>query len=198
MGDGTRRYDLRGSGRDARRARRVFALGWLLCQLERAGVVRGVSLCVLARMIRDVDGGDPYCRDCGHWHPSRSAMNHRGADDSLETGDIGYLVALEQAGALTRHQWRTAAQIARHCEPWEIGDSGYPCNEYHLVGRDAAGRIADAARVAPGSVPPALVVQYAILRDLAHDACDDSRPYVRCAYGTVAAMRAQQHGLEPP
>jgi hypothetical protein len=176
----------------------VFAIVWLLCQLERAGVVRGVSLCVFARMIRDVDDGDPYCRACGHWHPSRSAFNHRGADDSLATGDLGYFVALEQAGALTRHQWRTAAQIARYCEPWEIGDSGYPCNEYHLAGRDRAGRVADAARLAPGSVAPALVVLYAMLRDLAHDACDDSRPFVRCAYGTVAALRAQQHAQAPP
>lgn len=193
LGDGTHRYTLAGTSREARRARRVFALCWLLCQLERAGVVRGVSLCTLLRMVRDVDNGDPYCRACGWHHPSRSAWNHRGLDDSLETGDIGYGVALLQAGAIRRHQWRTPGQIAKHCEAWEIGDSGYPCNEYEIVGRDRAGRVADG-----GHLPPALVVQYAVLRDIADAALDDTRPFVRAPYGTVAALRATQHAQAPP
>ena len=192
LGDGTHRFDPRGSGDGARRARRVIALGWGMYRLARAGVLRGVSVCVLMRMIRDVDDGDPYCRDCGHHHPSRSAWNHRGGDGTLETGDVGYGVALELAGAITRHQWRTPAQIAAHCEAWEIGDSGYPCNEYWIVGRDRAGRAAD------GPLPPALIVEYAYLRDLVDDALDDERPFVRAPYGTVAALRAQLHAQAPP
>ena len=193
LGDGTHRYDPRGTGAAARRARRVIALGWGLHRLERAGVVRGVGVCVLMRMIRDVEDGDPYCRDCGHHHPSRSAWNHCDADGSLETGVIGYGVALELAGAITRHQWRTPAQIAAHCEAWEIGDSGYPTNEYWIVGRDRAGRAADGL-----NVPPALVVHYAMLRDLVDAALDVELPFVRAPYGTVAALRAMQHAQAPP
>jgi len=193
LGDGTHRYSLRGTGADARRARRVFAILWLLCQLERAGVVRGVSVCTLLRMVRDVDDGDPHCRLCGHAHPSRSAWNHRGPDATLETGDVGYGVALELAGAITRHQWRTPAQIAQHCEPWEIGDSGYPTNEYYIVGRDRVGRAADG-----GQLAPALIVQYAVLRDLAEAALDDTLPFVRAPYGSTAARRATQHAQAPP
>jgi hypothetical protein len=193
LGDGTHRYTVEGTSRAARRARRVFALGWLQCQLERAGVVRGVSVCLLMRMVRDVDDGDEYCRACSHHHPSRSAWNHRGPDDTLETGDIGYGVALEAAGAIERHQWRTPAQIARHCEPWEIGDSGYPTATYKIVGRDRAGRVVEG-----GDVPPALIVQYALLRDLADAAGDDTRPHVRAPYGSTAARRAAQRAQAPP
>jgi hypothetical protein len=193
LGDGTYRYPLEGTGLAPRRARRVIACGWLVCRLERAGVTRGVSVCTLLRMIRDVDDGDPYCRDCGHHHPSRSAWNHRGGSGTLETGDLGYGVALELAGAITRHQWRTPAQIARHCEPWEIGDSGYPTNEYWVVGRDACGSVVDA----PG-LPPALIIQYAVLRDRLEAALDDTIPFVRAPYGTVAALRAMQHAQAPP
>jgi hypothetical protein len=193
LGDGTHRYTVVGTDRAALRARRTFTLGWLQSELERAGVVRGVSLCTLLRMIRDVNNGDPYCRRCQHHHPSRSAWNHRGPDATLETGDIGYGVALELAGAIVRHQWRTPAQIARHCEPWEIGDSGYPTATYQIVGRDRAGRAVEGGRL-----PPALIVQYAMLRDVAAAACDDTLPFVRAPYGSTAARRAQQHAQAPP
>lgn len=196
LGDGTYRYTIRGTGRKALRARRILTVVWIMCELEKAGIVRGVSVCTIMRMIRDVHDGDPYCRECGHHHPSRSAANHRGRGGTLETGDVGYFVALELAGAIHRHQWRTPEQIAENCEPWEIGDSGYPCNEYRLCGRGRTGRTADS-----GHIAPALIVRYAMLRDVADDAVDGTRIHVLAPYGWITAQRAQraeQHVQAPP
>ena len=193
LGDGTHRFSPRGTSEGSLRARRIFTANWALTQLERGGVVRGASVCVIMRLVRDVEDGDPYCDDCGWYHPSKSAWNHRGGDGTLETGDIGYVVALELAGAITRHQWRTPAQIARHCEPWEVGDSGYPTNEYWIVGRDAVGSEADS-----GNLPPALIVRYAYLRDQVDDVLNDDLPFVRSEYGSLAARRAVQRAQAPP
>jgi len=143
LSDGTCRYNFVGSRPDALRARRIVALALIFDSILHpifnrpgvVGMVRGVGVCFLLRMIGDVDSdSEPLCRECGHRHPSRSAFNHRGADDSLETGDVGYAVALELTGALQRFQHRNPYKIQAKCKPWEIGTSSYPCNWYFVAG----------------------------------------------------------------
>jgi hypothetical protein len=183
MGDGTYRRSLHGA-KASLYARRVIAIAWLLCRLERAGVVRGVSVCTFLRMIRDVNDGDVYCPDCGHHHPHRSRWNNHHPDATLPHGPtVVYILALELAGAVQRHQWRTEGQIKQHCEPWEIGDSGYPTNEYYLVGRDHVGHVDDR------DLTPALIVEYARLRDVAADAVDETLPFCSRRTGGFPAPR---------
>lgn len=195
LGDGTCRQTVAGTSPGALRARRIVALGVILDELatstyNRPGVVgltRGVGVCLLLRMIRDVSSdSEPVCPQCKHRHPSRSAFHHRGPDDSNETGDVGYIVALEQAGALARFQHRHPAKIPARCKSWEIGTSGYPYSWYFIFGRTNH-----------RDLPVGDIIHFSALRDRA----DEIEFYliVRCERRALRALRTRRRaeGCEP-
>lgn len=125
LADGTTRYTWAGRDDSARRARRILAIFWTrwcasqaTARHDGARLVRGQSVSFLRAAIRDETTGRK---------PSPSAMSgthRRGA--TLATGQIGYLRALEEAGACWTQQFKTGETIKKHCESWEIGPDGYP------------------------------------------------------------------------
>jgi hypothetical protein len=134
-GDAGPRYDW-----TDRRARYVLAVAYAINALayatNRPGwsrLCRGLSRHALLAMLRDPHGAtrEPLCDDCGKRHPSMSALSGRHRDGAtLESGQIGWLRALEEAGAISVQQFKAPDTIARHCAAWEIGESGYPINWY--------------------------------------------------------------------
>jgi hypothetical protein len=131
-----------------KRARYVLAVGYAIysCAYQTnrrgwSGLCRGLSGHALLTLVRDPfrASREPLCDKCTKKygtptrHPSHSALSgtHR-ADASLETGQIGWLRALEQAGAVSIQQFKDPTTIAEMCQPWEIGERGYPINWYWL------------------------------------------------------------------
>jgi len=169
LGDGTTRYTFAD-----RRARVIAALGLAIWQLGRdtrhlefSRLTRGVNRCALALLVRDPHGGDPHCKACGNTHPSFSALTgvHRDGG-TLSNGQIGWLRALEQAGAIQRYQLRHPAAIARCCQAWELGERGYPCAWYWSLGMLHH----------PDEFTDAELARFAALRELALQLLDDAAP----------------------
>jgi len=122
--DGQCRYSWRDD-----RARRIAALGLALVSLaaptRRKGqftlLARGFSRQCLAALL-----ADPWSRA----RPSLTALagrHRRGA--TLETGQLGYLRALEAAGLFYAQQLPAAV-----CDPGEVGPSGWACSRYWILG----------------------------------------------------------------
>jgi hypothetical protein len=134
-GDNGTRYDW-----TDRRARYVLAVGYAIYSMAYttrrvgwSGLCRGLSRHALLTLVKDPFRGtrEPWCDECKSRHPSYSALSgtHR-ADATLDTGQIGWLRALEEAGAISRQQFKAPDTIAAMCQPWEIGEKGYPINWY--------------------------------------------------------------------
>jgi hypothetical protein len=136
--DGVTRYDWTDT-----RARQILGVGYVLRSCARVVgdryrkgwglMTRGLNRCALLLAVRDPNGGDPLCKRCGHHHPSFSALSGRHRKDAtLQTGQVGWLVALEEAGAIERQQFKHPEAIERCCQEWELGEAGYPCTWYRM------------------------------------------------------------------
>ena len=136
-GDAGYRYDW-----TDRRARYVLAIAYAIhaCSYTThrrgwSGLCRGLSRHALLTIVRDPfrASREPWCELCESRHPSFSALSgtHR-VDATLDTGQIGWLRALEEAGAISVQQFKAPDQIKALCAPWEIGERGYPVNWYWL------------------------------------------------------------------
>lgn len=152
-GDAGFRYDW-----SDKRARYVLAIAYAIhaCshQTNRrgwSGLCRGLSRHALLTLVRDPfrASREPWCDECKGRHPSFSALSgtHR-ADATLDTGQIGWLRALEEAGAISRQQFKAPDTIAAMCQPWEIGERGYPINWYWLPSALPVGRSATELAIA--------------------------------------------------
>jgi hypothetical protein len=190
LADGTTRYTFAD-----RRARVIVALGLALWELgtetkhlEFSRLTRGVNRCALLLLVRDPHGQDPFCTHCDNTHPSVAALTgiHR-ADGTLETGQIGWLRALEDAGAIERYQIRNPEAIRRCCQPWELGDRGYPCAWYWSLGM-----LHD-----PDCFTDAELARFELLRELAMHLFDDETPR-RVSFVRSKDRDASQPELDPP
>jgi hypothetical protein len=184
-GDAGDRYDW-----SDKRARYVLAIGYAIhsmaYQTNRrgwSGLCRGLGRHALLTLVRDPFRAtrEPWCETCQHRHPSVSALSgtHR-ADGSLETGQIGWLRALEEAGAISRQQFKAPDTIAAMCHPWEIGDAGYPINWYWL----------------PSAVPVGLSATELALAQRLHDRGWDAPTEVICRRESYA--RSPELQAQPP
>lgn len=146
-----------------KRARYVLAIAYAIhsCAYQTSrrgwsGLCRGLSRHALLTLVRDPfrASREPWCERCERRHPSYSALSgtHR-AGASLDTGQIGWLRALEEAGAISRQQFKAPDTIAAMCKPWEIGEAGYPINWYWL----------------PSAVPVCLSQTEILLAQFQHD-----------------------------
>jgi hypothetical protein len=72
--------------------------------------------------------------------PSNSVLSHVFRPGGcVATGECGWLRALVECGALYIESFKSPATIAELCEPWELGEAGYPCSWYWLAApRDVA------------------------------------------------------------
>jgi hypothetical protein len=165
--DGTTRY----SWRD-KRARTVLAIGMTIKACSRVTkrkgpwslLTRGVNRCGLLLVVRDVTGGDQLCKTCGNHHPSVAALSgiHE-KHATAQTGQVGWLVALEEASAIYREQFKDPDTIKKCCQPWEVGERGYPVNWYWMPG----------ALTDPASLTVEQVTRYRALHELGCDAPDE-------------------------
>jgi hypothetical protein len=174
--DGSCLRSLAGSDSSARRARAIIALGYVLAEANRLQV-RGISHCVLARLVSDPHGQSyQRCRVCEHAHVNLRTLSHQDADgnDSIETGDVGYLQALSLTGAVSWHQYRHSIGVAANHENWERGSSGYPCCVYTVHGRVARERLS-----VEGIIDQALLAEFA---ELLLDSALEARRNHRCDY----------------
>jgi hypothetical protein len=139
--DGTALY----AWHDAR-ARHVLAAGLFMLWMSRrvrkqrqpwrahmrdAKLVRGISRATVAALLQDPNSKR---------RPSNTAMTGYWRTGDVYRGEVGYLRALSDVGAIYKHQ---LPPDARCIESWEIGRSGYCMNRY-WVGTQFAREVGEA------------------------------------------------------